>query len=274
MAKRFIDTDLFRKPFMRSLDAPYKALWIYLLCECDHAGIWVVELDVAQMRLGMKLDPEKVLDKMGGAVIPIDGGKWYLPDFVEFQYGTLNPANRVHASVIDRLSKCGIDTDQRPEIKPLASPLQGAKDKEKDKEKDKDKDFTQGRKERATEVDTAFEALWITFERWGAKGKALGYWKRLSEEERASVVRNAPAYVASTPGCAFRKQLEGWINPDNRLWERPIVQKPPEGVLSNGKMTSDQAREAIAALRTKHGIKPGGAIDSHLIPDHIREALR
>ena len=129
---------------MRSLEAPYKALWIYLLCECDHAGIWVVELDVAQMRMGLKLDPERVIEKMGGAVLPIgDGSKWYLPDFVEFQYGTLNTANRVHASVLERLSKCGIDPNDRPENKGLASPLQGAKDK------DKDKDITQERKEHA-----------------------------------------------------------------------------------------------------------------------------
>jgi hypothetical protein len=134
MAKRFIDTDLFRKPFMRSLEAPYKALWIYLLCECDHAGVWVVELDVAQIRMGLKLDPDKVIEKMQGAVVVIDGGsKWYLPDFVAFQYGILNPANRVHASVLSRLEALGIDPSERIENKPLASPLQGAKDKDKDK---------------------------------------------------------------------------------------------------------------------------------------------
>jgi len=149
MAKRFIDTDLFRKPFMRGLEAPYKALWIYLLCECDHAGIWVVELDVAQIRMGLKLDPDKVIEKMCGAVVPVDGGsKWYLPDFVAFQYGTLNPENRVHASVLLRLSALGIDPEQRVENKPLTSPLQGAKDKDKDKDKD-----TQEGKERARELE-------------------------------------------------------------------------------------------------------------------------
>jgi hypothetical protein len=56
---------------MRSLEAPYKALWIYLLCECDHAGVWVVELDVAQMRMGLKLDPDKVIEKMQGAVVAL-----------------------------------------------------------------------------------------------------------------------------------------------------------------------------------------------------------
>lgn len=135
MAKRFIDTDLFRKPFMRALEAPYKALWIYLLCECDHAGVWTVELDVAQLRMDMKLDPEKALEKLGGAAIPIDGGaKWFLPDFVGFQYGILNPANRVHESVIAILDKYGIDLNEIQENKGLGSPLQGAKDKDKDKE--------------------------------------------------------------------------------------------------------------------------------------------
>ena len=135
MAKRFIDTDLFRKPFMKGLEAPYKALWIYLLCECDHAGIWIVELDVAELRMGMPIDQEKVIEKMGGAVVPIDGGRrWFLPEFIAFQYGTLNPANRVHESVLTQLSKYGIDLEK----KGLPSPLQGAKDKVKDKEKVKE----------------------------------------------------------------------------------------------------------------------------------------
>lgn len=141
MAKRFIDTDLFRKPLMRSLEAPYKALWIYLLCECDHAGVWDVELDVAQIRMGMTIDPEKAVEKLGGAVVVIDGGaKWWLPEFVQFQYGTLNPANRVHASVISVLSKHGIDPNAERENKGLVRPLTRAKDKAKEKDKDKDKE--------------------------------------------------------------------------------------------------------------------------------------
>ena len=155
MAKRFIDTDLFRKPFMRGLEAPYKALWLYLLCECDHAGIWGVELDVAQMRMGMKLDPEKALAKLAGAVIEIDGGaKWYIVDFVAFQYGTLNPANKVHASVLAILAKHQINPEEQGATKPLASPLEGAKDKDTVK----DKDFTV-EKERARGPNPQVQAV-------------------------------------------------------------------------------------------------------------------
>jgi len=73
--------------------------------------------------------------------------------------------------------------------------------------------------------DAIFERLWIIYDRYGAKAKALAYWKKLPQEDRDAITAIAPEYVASTPGCEYRKQLEGWINPDNRLWERPIIQK-------------------------------------------------
>src|SRR5690606_17110276 len=114
-----------RKPSVRAMKAPYKALFIYLLCECDHAGVWDVELDVAEARLGMRLDPEKAITELGGSVVEVRPGKWLLTDFVEFQYGVLNPANRVHASVISRLEGLGIDPNDTPKNKPLVSPLEG-----------------------------------------------------------------------------------------------------------------------------------------------------
>lgn len=180
MGKRFIDTDLFRKPFMRSLEAPYKALWIYLLCECDHAGIWGVELDVAQIRMGMELDPAQAIEKLGGAVVPIDGGsKWFLPDFVTFQYGNLNPLNRVHASVISQLSRYGLYDEK----KGLVSPLKGAKDKEKEK------DTTSGKERAGANVNPlpftseAFALAWGAFEQMRAKKR-----KPMTDQARALII--------------------------------------------------------------------------------------
>lgn len=136
MAKRFLDSGIFRKPLVRSMKAPYKALYIYLLCECDHAGVWDVELDVASMRLGIKIDPDKALEELQGAAVSIEGGsKWWVADFCRDQYGELNPSNRVHASVLARLEALGIDPKEAP-CKPLTSPLRGAKDMDKEKDKD------------------------------------------------------------------------------------------------------------------------------------------
>lgn len=77
-----------------------------------------------------------------------------------------------------------------------------------------------GKKERAT--DERFEALWIAYERHGAKSKAAAYWAKLPEVDRLAIEAKVAAYVASTPGCQYRMNLEGWINPAERRWERPI----------------------------------------------------
>jgi len=127
MAKRFTDTDKWKKPFIRSMKAPYKLLWLYILDECDHAGIWQVDLEVAEIKIGEKLNLATAISCFEGKIYVFDSGqKWYIPDFIDFQYGKLNELNRAHNSVINILEKYGL-----LEIKPLTSPLQGDKDKDK-----------------------------------------------------------------------------------------------------------------------------------------------
>ncbi len=76
-------------------------------------------------------------------------------------------------------------------------------------------------------VDQAFDAVWVAYERYGSKAKALSCWRQLTPEDRQSIIDKIPGYVENTPGCEYRKQLEGWINPVNRLWERPLVRRVP-----------------------------------------------
>jgi len=223
MAKRFVDTDMFRKPMVRTLQPRFKLLWLYLLCECDHAGVWDVELDVAGMRLGFDMEEQKCLDAFGSAIVPFDGGKkWWLPDFVRFQYGELNPLNRVHASVINVLSRYEKELQKEGAYKPLISPLQGAKDKDKDKEN------TVRRKEQPKK-DERFDLLFVKYDRYGAKGKSLKYWQALPEPDKAAIEAKVDEYVKSTPGCDKRMNLEGWINPAERRWERPIIVREIQG---------------------------------------------
>ena len=140
MAKRFTDTDKYKKPFVRTLKGPYKLLWDYLYHDCNHAGIWIVDFVVAQIYLGEdmpinKEDALKYFNSNEEKVIEFDNGeKWFIPSFIEFQYGKLNEENRAHASVINILSKYGFFN------KGIISPLQRAKDKDKDMDKVKDKD--------------------------------------------------------------------------------------------------------------------------------------
>jgi len=135
MAKRFTDTNKYRKPFIRGLQGAYKLLWDYLYHDCDHAGVWIVDFEIAQIYIGSdmpvnKEDALKYFNKNEKRIVEFDNGKkWFIPSFIEFQYGILNEQNRAHNSVILILKNKG-----------LTSFLQGAKDKDKEQDMDKDKD--------------------------------------------------------------------------------------------------------------------------------------
>lgn len=105
MAKRFTDTEKWKKPFIRGLQGAYKLLWFYILDDCDHAGIWQVDFEVARIRIGEQIDYDSARRLFGDRVEVIDKFKWFIPDFITFQYGELSEKNRMHLSVINILTK-------------------------------------------------------------------------------------------------------------------------------------------------------------------------
>lgn len=133
MAKRFTDTNKWDKESFSMLPSKMKLVWIFLCDRCDHAGIWDVNLRLLSFFIGEKVHESDLKKYFGDKIQWLSESKVFLPSFVDFQYGNLNPENKVHLSVINRIEKVGATKD-------LASPLQGAKDKDKEKEKDKDKD--------------------------------------------------------------------------------------------------------------------------------------
>ena len=143
MAKRFTDTEKWKKPFIRGLQGAYKLLWLYICDDCDHAGIWQVDIDVAQIRIGEKIDIKEAIKTFDEKIIIFDkGNKWFIPSFIEFQYPSgLNPDNRAHNSIIILLEKYKLLDKQN---KPLTRSLQGRKDM--DMVKDKDMDMDKGTK--------------------------------------------------------------------------------------------------------------------------------
>ena len=145
MAKRFTDTEKWKKPFIRGLQGAYKLLWLYICDDCDHAGIWQVDIDVAQIRIGEKIDIKEAIKTFDEKIIIFDkGNKWFIPSFIEFQYPSgLNPDNRAHNSIIILLEKYKLLDKQN---KPLTRSLQGRKDMDMVKVKDKDKDMDKGTK--------------------------------------------------------------------------------------------------------------------------------
>jgi hypothetical protein len=245
MAKRLTDTAKYRKRFMRSLPGPYKTLWDFLYVECDHAGIWEVDIEAARFYTGFNdITEEQALSLFNNnqkRIIPFnDGDKWFIVGFPMFQYGNkegvlkLNPANTVHSSVISLLKKYNllkyIDCKIAP-LKPLKRDSQGDKDKDKDKDRDKDSlslDF---------DVSVDFESLWSLFPnkvgKEAARRKSVQHVKTPADLEAFKLaLSNYKKVLQDTgricmDGSTFfngdKKSEKGWRN-----WvERPDIQSKP-----------------------------------------------
>jgi len=130
MAKRMTDTDKWKKRFIKNLDYGNKLLWLYMLDDCNHAGIWDIDLEVASIRIGLDVDISD-LKKFDDKIVIFDNGeKVFIPDFIDFQYGELNPNSNVHKSVIALLDKYNLQGYLRGS--------QGVETTPQDKDKDKD----------------------------------------------------------------------------------------------------------------------------------------
>ena len=136
MAKRFTDSEKWQKLWISKLSPNYKLFWVYLLDMVDNAGIYDVNLGLAEYLLGVELDHDRILAEFGKHIVVIREDKWFIPKFVEFQYGDLNPNNKAHLSVINKMSKYKLKIN-----KGLPSTSVTAKDNNKRSTKRKPKDL-------------------------------------------------------------------------------------------------------------------------------------
>lgn len=132
MGKRFTDTEKFNDKWYRKLPILQKVIWEYLLAECNHAGILEkFDIELMSFKIGTEITEED-LKIFGNRIIFISDSVIFIPKFIKFQYGELNPQSKVHASVLKELEKYNIDT--------LSIGYGKGIDTLKDKNKDKDKD--------------------------------------------------------------------------------------------------------------------------------------
>ena len=147
MPKRYTDTDKWKKIWFRKLKNDHKVFWMYLLDQCDHAGIWEVDFELASYFCnGIK--ESEIRNTFVKQYHEFDDGKrWFIKDFIEFQYRGLDESNRVHNSVINILKRHGL-------FKGLIRPLHEAKDiyKDKDQLKDKEKDKEKGKNSKKNQL--------------------------------------------------------------------------------------------------------------------------
>ena len=113
MPKRLRDTETWNKKWFRLLPLEYKCFWFYILDNCNLIGIWDVDFELAGFQIGCSIEPTKSRDFFSEQIMEFDDGKkWFLIDFIRFQYGEeLKPNSPIHKKVIDLLKATKINNN-------------------------------------------------------------------------------------------------------------------------------------------------------------------
>lgn len=200
MAKRFTDTEKWKKQWLRELTPTLKCFWFYLLDTCDQAGLWNVDLPLAEFCIGKKLPLyDKILSLFDGRILPVNKSKWWAVDFILFQYKcpmeSLNKNNRAHMSVINLITKYRLTEvflrGLKGASKPLPIPSLGCKDKDKEQDKETDTTPAHAHEDQNTSevdhpgpkkltLDESFVLFWEAYPRKVGREKALKSWKSIN----------------------------------------------------------------------------------------------
>lgn len=112
MAKRFIDSNFFKHPFVRSLKAPLKSLYTFIICDCDAAGFWAPDFEIASIYTDQKFSLTDFEKHFSSKYVKNENGEYFFPDFIQRQYdGKLRRSNPAHKNVIKKLEDHGFLVD-------------------------------------------------------------------------------------------------------------------------------------------------------------------
>jgi hypothetical protein len=140
MSKRFVDTELYDKPWFNSLSCRLKCAVQYIFGKCDSAGIWEPNYVIAAAYVGEGGFVEtEILEIDGGQQFEkLPSGKIFVVGFCDFQYGNLSDDCKPHRPVIQKLKKQGL---YERVLKGFRKGIDTLQEKEKEKEKVKEQDF-------------------------------------------------------------------------------------------------------------------------------------
>jgi hypothetical protein len=150
MAKRYTDSTKWNDNWFFNLKNEEKLAWLYILDTCDHAGVWEKNLRILNFQIGTSFVEDDLKKVFEGKFIEIKN-KWFIPNFIKFQYGKtfLSSSTPAVKSARDLLLDYGfIKTDENGNLQliihqpnpsiTLTQPLHKGYLTVKDKDKDMD----------------------------------------------------------------------------------------------------------------------------------------
>lgn len=134
MPKRFTSTEIWEEDWFLEMPNEYKLFWYYMLSNCDHAGIYKVNLRSFSSLLEVKVSSTEILERFNNGksrIKVVADGVWLIEDFFAYQYGhSFNINNPLHRGVKKQLDKYSIELTS---FRGLLEVNLTLKDKDKDK---------------------------------------------------------------------------------------------------------------------------------------------
>ena len=198
--KRFTETEKWRDPWFRKLSAGAKLAFLYIIDNCDNAGVWTADKELADFSIGMEIPWVKVLEAFGERVSVLPSGDWLIVRFVEFQFGKLSKDCKPHLQVMRLIEKHRVSKGYPKGFRTL-------EDKEEDKEKDKKGD-ARGKPESRFEVDAYAAEIGMSkadvdswFDHFEANGWKVGGKAAMKDWQAAlrNGQRRAPSFSTTKP---------------------------------------------------------------------------
>lgn len=199
MAKRFTSTNKWSDPWYRKLPPDMKLFWQYITDNCDMAGIWSVDMELASFLTGNQYEEKEILKAFDGRIVSIKNGQyWHIPQFVEFQYGQLKDDYNPHKPAIASLIRHGINPRVHEPLNKASRSLMG-------KGKDKDNIY----------ILRAFDEFWAGYPRKINKAGALACYRKLKVDENL--------HASILDGVKRWKETEQWNKDDGKYIPHPAT---------------------------------------------------
>jgi len=111
--KRFTDAEKWKDPFFENLSNDMKIVWIYLLDDCDNAGIWKISMKRLNFHCNTNLTEDELLEIFSERIFKIKNDTYIIPKFIVFQNGPewMNKNSAPVNSVKKKLTELGIFVD-------------------------------------------------------------------------------------------------------------------------------------------------------------------
>lgn len=149
MAKRMTESEKWKDPWFSNLTNDEKIAWLYILDECDNAGIWQCNIKLLNFNCNTNFTENDLMTIFAERFVKISSDRFLIKKFLEFQYGPdfLESNNKAVVSAIKKLNKYNlIKEDGKGKLTlsiPNTYPMDSIKDKDKDQVKDKNKNKEQ-----------------------------------------------------------------------------------------------------------------------------------